>query len=83
MSAKQEAPKDNALNFFEAPANTSVLDQAANANQANSSPFDFGGNAQQDPFSAQPQPEQQQPAPAEKPKFVPNPTFMSGMQQPS
>lgn len=32
MNAKPEAPKENALNFFEDPANTSVLDQAANAN---------------------------------------------------
>jgi hypothetical protein len=54
MNAQPEAPKENALNFFDAPANTSVLDQAANANQSTQSPFDFGGNAQQDndPFSA-------------------------------
>jgi hypothetical protein len=54
MNAQPPAPKENALNFFDAPGNTSVLDQAANANQSNESPFDFGGNAQQanDPFSA-------------------------------
>ena len=54
MNAQPEAPKENALSFFDAPANTSVLDQAANANQSSQSPFDFGGNAQQsnDPFSA-------------------------------
>ena len=86
MNAQPEAPKENALNFFDAPANTSVLDQAANANQSAQSPFDFGGNAQQnnDPFSAQTQPSAQpQAAPAEKPKFQPNLAFMSGMQQPS
>lgn len=74
MNAQVQPPSnENALNFFESPANTSVLDQAANANQAQS-PFDFGGNTQ-DPFS-QPNPQKQA---AEKPKFVPNPAFLSGM----
>ena len=49
MNAQPSVSNENALNFFESPANTSVLDQAANANQGQS-PYNFGGNMQ-DPFS--------------------------------
>ena len=47
MNAKPSASNENALNFFDDPGNTCVLDQAANANQnAPQNNFDFGGNAQ-------------------------------------
>ena len=49
MNAKPSQSNENALNFFDAPANNSVLDQPQNANQGQS-PYNFGGNMQ-DPFS--------------------------------